>query len=103
MIRAHGHRVTVLLEQATGPRSELAGDVDPSDVEVVSRWPAETLVELSGLRVDEVCREGAGIATEERVRQRDVTPPEAGEMEPHEEHGEGVDEPDGGAPRWLWL
>ncbi len=47
---------------------------------------------LAGLGVDEVRRERAGVAAEERVRQRAVAPEEADEVQPHHEHRERVDE-----------
>ena len=53
-----------------------------------SRWPFDRppVVELAGLGVDQVRGEGAGVAAEERVRQRDVAPEEADDVQPHEQH-----------------
>ncbi len=95
----HRHGVTVLLEQAARLEvHELAGDVDEGDVEVVLALAvAQPLPQLPGLGVDEVCRERPGIPAEERVGERDVAPPEAGEVQPHEQHRQGVDEPGRGA------
>jgi len=53
-------------------------------------------VQLAGLGVDEVGGEGPGVAPEERVRQGDVAPVEAQQVQPHEQDGEGVDEAGGG-------
>ena len=58
-----------------------------------SRWPSVSVcVQLAGLGVDEVCRERAGVAPEQGVGQRHVAPPEAGEVQPDEQHGQRVDE-----------
>ncbi len=72
-------RVGVLLEEAAGREvHQLAGDVDPGDVEVVLALAVgQPGVQLAGLGVDEVGREGAGVAAEQGVGQRHVAPPEA--------------------------
>src|SRR5205823_10047915 len=64
---------------------ELAGDVLLRDHEVVPALAVgERRVQLAGLRVDEVRGELAGVAAEERIRKRAVTPEEAAEVEPDE-------------------
>ena len=80
-------RVGVLLEEAAGREvHQLAGDVDPGDVEVVLALAVgQPGVQLAGLGVDEVGREGARVAAEEGVGQRHVAPPEALEVQAHEE------------------
>jgi hypothetical protein len=95
----------VLLEEAAGLEvHQLTGDVDPGDLEVVLALPvAEPASQLAGLGVDEVCRERPGIAPEQGVGQRDVAPPEPGQVQPHEQDGEGVDEAGGGVGRNAWL
>jgi hypothetical protein len=50
-------------------------------------------VQLSGLGVDQVCGQCAGIAAKQRVRQRAVAPVEAGEVNTHEQLGERVEQP----------
>jgi hypothetical protein len=70
---------------------ELADDVQLRDVEVVRALPVgELAVQLSGLRVDEIRRERARVATEERVRERAVAPEEAAEMQAGEQLGQPV-------------
>ena len=70
---------------------QLADNVRLRDVEVVgSLAVGELRVQLAGLRVDEVGGERAGVAAEERVRERAVAPEEAAEMEAREELGERV-------------
>ena len=73
---------------------QLAGDVDPGDLEVVLALAVgePALVELAGLGVDEVGRERAGVAAEQRVRERHVAPEEPHDVQPHEQHRERVDE-----------
>ena len=88
-------RVDAALEAAAGLEvHDLAGDVDARDVEVVLALTVReaALVQLAGLGVDEVGGERAGIAAEERVRQRHVAPEEADVVQAHEQHGERVDE-----------
>ncbi len=92
---AHEDLVDVLVEQLTrGEVHELADDVGPGEVHVVAALArAQLAVQVTRLRVDEVGREGLGVASEERVGQRHVAPVEADEVQAHEQHGEGVDEP----------
>ncbi len=87
-----------LLEVAAGLEvHQLAGDVDPGDLQVVLPLArAQRRAQLAGLGVDEVGGERAGVAAEQGVGQGHVTPPEAGEVQPDEEHGQGVDEALGG-------
>ena len=73
---------------------ELPGEVLLRDLEVVPALAVgERRVELSGLGVHEVRREGPGVAPEEHVRERDVAPEEAGEVQPHEQLGARVEQP----------
>ena len=59
-----------------------------------ARWPSRQRgVQLAGLGVDEVGRERARVAAEQRVRERAVAPEEAGEVEPDEQLGERVEQP----------
>jgi hypothetical protein len=76
-------RVGVLLEVAASLQvHELAGDVDPRDVEVVLALSVgQPRVHLPGLGIHEVCRERPGIPPEQGVRQGDVPPPEAVEVQ----------------------
>ena len=92
-------RVDAALEPAARLEvHDLAGDVGAGDVEVVLALTAgeAALVQLAGLGVDEVGGERAGVAPEQRVRQRDVAPEEPDVVQPHEQHREGVDEARGG-------
>ena len=59
-----------------------------------SRWPfgEPALEELAGLGVDEVGGERAGVAPEQRVRERHVAPEEPDDVQSHEQHRECVDE-----------
>ena len=52
----------------------------------------ELLVQLAGLRVDEIRGEPARVAPEERVRQRAVAPEEARKVQAHEQLGERVEQ-----------
>jgi hypothetical protein len=70
---------------------ELPGNVLRGDLDVVSPLTRRELgVQLAGLRVDEVGRELAGVAPEQGVRQRAVTPIEPGQMEADEQLGQRV-------------
>ena len=51
-------------------------------------------VQLAGLGVDEVGGQRAGVAAEQRVRQRAVAPEEPGEVQPDEQAGQRVEQPD---------
>ena len=89
------HRVELVGDAAARLEVEqLAGDVDAGDLEVVLALAVReaALVELAGLGVDEVGGERAGVAAEERVRERHVAPEEADDVQPHEQHRERVDE-----------
>ena len=91
-----GDRIESLVEPSAGFQVEqLAGDVDPGDLEVVLALTVgePAVVELAGLRVDEVGGERARIPTEQRVRERHVAPEEADDVQPREQHRERVDEP----------
>ena len=90
---------SVFVEAAAGLEVEqLAGDVDAGDLEVVLALAVREAarVELAGLGVDEVGGEGAGVAPEQRVRERDVAPVEADDVQAHEQQRERVDEARGG-------
>ena len=64
------------------------------DVEVVLALAVgELVVQLAGLGVDEVRRERAGVAPEQRVGQRAVPPEEAGEVQPDEQQRQRVEQP----------
>ena len=71
---------------------ELAGEVLLGDLQVVLPLAVrEGLVQLARLRVHEVRRERAGVAAEERVRERAVPPEEPREVEAHEQLRSGVE------------
>ena len=83
------------LQQCAGLEvHELADDVRTGDVDVVQALALRQAlrVELAGLGVDQVGGEGARVASEERVGQRDVPPVEAEQMQAHEQDGQGVDQ-----------
>ena len=88
-------RVDAALEASAGFEvHDLARDVRARDVEVVRALTGgePALVQLAGLGIHEVRGEGAGVAAEERVRQRHVAPEEADVVQAHEQHRERVDE-----------
>ncbi len=97
------HRVDLGLQQPARLQvHQLADDVDPRDVQVVRPLAGrQPVVQVAGLRIDEVGREGLRVAPEQGVRQRHVTPVEAGQVQPHEQHRQGVDQPRAGA--WLEM
>ena len=89
------HGVELVGDAAAGLEvEELAGDVDACDLEVVLALAVReaALVELARLGIDEVGGERARVATEQRVRQRHVAPEEPDDVQPHEQHGERVDQ-----------
>ena len=70
---------------------QLTGEVGVGDLQVVgSLAVADPVVDRGGLGVDEVGREVTGVAAEEGVGQRHVTPEDPGDVQPHEQHGESV-------------
>ena len=72
---------------------QLAGHVLLGDLQVVRALPgAQLRVQLARLGIDEVGRERAGVAPEERVRERAVAPEEAREVDAHEQLGERVEQ-----------
>src|SRR5436305_4514551 len=74
------------MAELRGEVMELTCEVLLSDVEVVVALPVgEPLVQLARLGIDEIRGERAGIAAEERVRERAVSPEEAGEMQADEQ------------------
>ncbi len=88
-------RVEVFVESAARLEVEqFAGDVHPRDLEVVLTLTVrEPVVELAGFGVDEVGGERAGVAAEQRVGQRDVTPEETHDVEAHKKHSERIHQP----------
>ena len=59
-----------------------------------SRWPVgQLVVQFAGLRVDQIRGEGAGVASEQGVGQRHVSPEEADQVQPSEQHDHRVDQP----------
>ena len=90
----HVGRVGARVHEPAGLEvEELGEDVLGRDGEVVAALAVgELVVQLAGLRVDEVRRELAGAAPEQHVRQRHVTPEEPGQVQPDQQHHEGVDE-----------
>ena len=83
-----------LAEQPAGLQVEqLAVDVGQRHLEVVRALAvAEGVVQLAGLGVDEVRRELAGAAPEQHVGQRHVAPEEPGQVQPHQQHDERVED-----------
>ncbi len=81
-------------EEAAGLEvHEFADDVRAGQVDVVLALAGGQLgVQLAGFGVDQVGGELARVAAEQRVRQGDVAPVEAQEVEAHEQQGERVDE-----------
>src|SRR5665648_299463 len=73
---------------------QLAGDVDPRDVEVMFALPVGELVaDLPGLGIHQVCRVRTRIPAEQRVGQGHIAPPEAPQVESHQQHRQRVDKP----------
>ena len=73
---------------------QLAGDVLGRDLDVVLALPGgQPRVQLAGLGVDQVGGERAGVAAEQRVRQRAVAPVETGEVQADEQPGQRVEQP----------
>ena len=91
-------RVDALVQQPAGLEvEELAGDVGARQVEVVvALAPGQRPVQLTGLRVHEVRREGARVAPEQGVGQGAVAPVEARRVHPHQQGCECVQQPAGG-------
>ena len=50
-------------------------------------------MQLAGLGVDQIRGEGAGVAPEQGVGQGHVTPEEADQVQPGQQHDHGVDQP----------
>ncbi len=72
---------------------QLAGHVLLGDLQVVRALArAQLRMQLARLGIDEVGRERAGVAPEERVRERAVAPEEAREVDAHEQLGERVEQ-----------
>ena len=72
---------------------QTAGHVVLGDLEVMlSLTIGELIVTLTGLGVDEIGNEIAGVSPEERVAERAITPEEADEMDANEQHGQRVDQ-----------
>ena len=96
--RPHRYRVHLLEQQI--PRlqvHQLTDDVHPRDLQVVLALPGgQGVVQLSGLGVHQVGGELTGVPAEQRVREGHVPPVEAEQVQPHEQHGQGIDQPGGG-------
>jgi hypothetical protein len=90
LLRVHG-----VVEQVAGLQvEELAVQVLVGDRQIVVALPLGQLrVQLTGLGVDEVRRELTGAAPEQHVRQRHVAPEEPGQVQPDQEHHQGIDQP----------
>ena len=80
------------VERAAGLQVEQLGeDVLAADPDVVlPHRRGQVVADLAGLGVDEVRREAAGGTPEQHVRERHVAPVETAEVQPHEQHDEGV-------------
>jgi len=86
-------RVHVMDEPLSGDVEQLTEDVLLSDHHVLQALTvAELGVKLPGFGVDHVRAERSRVATEERVRQRAITPEEAGDMEAHQQVHEAIEE-----------
>ncbi len=87
-------RLHVVVERVAGLEVEQLGvDVLAAHRDVVlAHALRQHRLELAGLRVDEVRREPAGAASEQHVRERHVAPVEVGEVQPDQQHHQGVDE-----------
>ena len=73
--------------------AELSIEVGARNREVVLTLPVgQAIMQLAGLSVDQVRGERTGVAPEQGVRQRDVTPQEAVQMQPHQQDDHGVDQ-----------
>ena len=89
-------RVDVLARAARRPRRSISSPamLTRAISRSCSRWPSDSVcVQLAGLGVHEVGGERAGVAAEQGVGQRDVAPVEAGQVQPDQQHGQGVDQP----------
>ena len=53
----------------------------------------ERAADLTGLRVHQICRVRTRIPAEQGVGQGHVAPPEARKVQPHQQHGQRVDQP----------
>ena len=81
-------------ETAGGEIEHLPADVHPGDFQVMRPLAVgQAGLQLPGLGVDEIGRERPGVAPEQRVRQRAVPPEEAAQMEPDQQHGQGIQQP----------
>ena len=91
-------RVDVLGQQLAGFQVEqLAVDPFLGQFQVVFALPGGQLrVLLAGLRVDQVGLQRARVVAEQRVGQRTVAPEETGQVQPHQQLGQGVQQPVGG-------
>ena len=93
------NRVDAGLQERSGLEvHEFADDVRPGDVDVVQPLALRQSlrVELTGLGVDQISGEGARVAPEERVGQRDIPPVEAEQVQAHEQDRQSVDQACGG-------
>ncbi len=81
--------------QATGGLEveQPAGDVVGCDQQVeLALAGRQLVVTLGGLDVDDVGLQRPGVTPEQRVRERAVTPEEAGEVDPHQQDDERVEQ-----------
>ena len=92
-----GQGVDLGIDEARGLQvEEVTGDVRLCDPQIhLPLTVGELIVELTGLRIDDVGGIGVGVAPEQGVRQRHIAPVEAHEVESGEEDGQGVDEAPG--------
>ena len=94
--RLHQHqRIQGLIQQATSLQiAELTVQVGSRNGQVVlALTVGQPVMKLAGLSVDQVGRERSGVAPEQGVGQRYVTPQEADQMQPRQQHDHGVDQP----------
>ena len=89
-----GFGVDGVVQQFGGLQVEaFAEDVEAQDFDVLAALTLGELgVEVSGLGVDQVGRERPRVAPEQRVGQGAVSPGEPGEVHPHDQRGERVEQ-----------
>jgi hypothetical protein len=78
---------------------ELAADPLDRELDVPVPLPVgQDGMLLAGLRVDQVSPEGSRVVAEQRVRQRAVAPEEPGQVQPHQQLDQRVEQPVGRLP-----
>ncbi len=83
------HELAHLLWRSSSPPATFSG----GDLQVNRPLAvAESVVPLGRLDVDDVRRDLAGITAKQRVRQRAVTPEEPGEVEPHQQPDQRIEQ-----------